>query len=73
MRDINKKAIKHSKENGPIFGAEDIQLKKNLREGMCYADGSCNFSSNNQIELLGDSGSSKSFVTKELEVFKVNY
>lgn len=40
---------------------------------MCYADGSCNFSSNNQIELLGDSGSSKSFVTKELEVFKVNY
>jgi len=70
---LNNQAIKCSKEFGPNFGNDDIQLKKNLREGVCYADSSCNFICNGKTELTGGQSNSENFTTKELEVFKVIY
>ena len=69
----NKQAIKSSKDFGPDFGNDDIQLKKNLRQGICYADDSCNFISSGRTELTGGKGSQEDFVTKELEVYQINY
>ena len=69
----NKQAIKYSKDFGPDFGNDDIQLKKNLKEGICYSDSSCNFICNGGTELTGGTGTKEEFETKELEVFKLNY
>ena len=73
LLNMNKQAIKCSKELGPDFGNDDIQLKKNLKEGMCYADSSCNFIINGGTELTGSKENKDGFVTKELEVFKICY
>ena len=73
MVNPNKQAIKTSKDFGPNFGNDDIQLKKNLRQGICYADDSCNFISTGRTELTGGKGSQEDFVTKELKVYQINY
>ena len=70
---LNNQAIKCYKEYGPNFGNDDIQLKKNLTEGVCYADSSCNFICDGKTELTGGQKNNDNFVTKELEVFKVIY
>ena len=70
---LNSQAIKCSKEFGPNFGNDDFQLKKNLKEGICYADNSCNFICNGETELLGGKNNNETFYTKELEVFKIIY
>ena len=73
MVNTNKQAIKTSKEFGPDFGNDDIQLKKNLKQGVCYADSSCNFIITGGTELTGGKGNQEDFVTKELEVYQINY
>jgi len=70
---INSQAIKCSKEFGPNFGNDDIELKKNLKDGICYADNSCNFICGGKTELLGSNNNNETFSTKELEVFKIIY
>ena len=70
---LNSQAIKCSKEFGPNFGNDDFELKKNLKEGICYADNSCNFICNGETELLGGKNNNETFYTKELEVFKIIY
>ena len=73
MVNTNKQAIKASKEFGPDFGNDDIQLKKNMKQGVCYADSSCNFIVTAGTELTGGKGNQEDFVTKELEVYQINY
>ena len=70
---LNKPAIKCSNEFGPNFGNDDIELKKNLREGICYADSSCSYLCNGETELTGKKASEDKFETNEFEVFKVIY
>ena len=69
----DKPAIKCSKEFGPNFGNDDIELKINLKEGLCYADNSCSYICNGVTELTGEKRKEDHFETKELEVFKVSY
>ena len=68
-----KAAIKCSNEFGPNFGNDDIELKKNLKEGVCYSDSSCSFLCDGKTELTGGKGSQDNFETKEVEVFRVFY
>ena len=73
LLNINKQAIKTSNNYGPNFGNDDIQLKKNLREGVCYADSSCSFIVTGGTELTGGKGTQENFETYECEVYKVKY
>ena len=73
MVNPNKQAIKTSKDFGPNFGNDDIQLKKNLRQGICYSDDSCNFIVSGGTQLTGGKGSQEDFSVKELEVYQINY
>ena len=70
MIDINRAAIMCGVE-GPIFGDWDIGLNKNMKRGEIFANSSCNFLSDNNLELIGGNGDSESFDTKELEIYKV--
>ena len=72
---INKKepAIRCHKNYGPYFGNCDFGLHKDLKEGEVYANSSCNFLSNNNLELVDKKGEKSSFNTKDFEVFKVIY
>ena len=73
MIDKEKIAIGHYSEYGLFFGASDIRLEKNMKNGTCFANKCCNFLSNNNIELTGEKGDNISFQTEELEVYKVIY
>jgi hypothetical protein len=73
MIDKEKLAIKNYSSYGPTFGASDIELAKNMKNGKCFANTCCNFLSNYNIELIGEKGNSISFQTDELEVYKVIY
>ena len=74
MISVNKKAIQgFSIDYGPNFGDYDFGLTKNLKEGMTYANLSCNYLSNGNLELTGGKGNDESFQTEEFEVFQVIY
>jgi len=72
---INKNGygIACSNNIGPKFGCCDFGLKQDLKNGISYANKSCNFLSNNNLELTGGKGDNENFETEELEVFKVIY
>ena len=74
MISVKKKAIQgFSIDYGPNFGDYDFGLTKNLKEGMTYANSSCNYLSNGNLELTGGKGNDESFQTEEFEVFQVIY
>ena len=74
MISVKKKAIQgFSVDYGPNFGDYDFGLTKNLKEGMTYANLSCNYLSNGNLELTGGKGNDESFLTEEFEVFQVIY
>ena len=74
MISVKKKAIQgFSADYGPNFGDYDFGLQKNLREGMTYANSSCNYLSKENLELTGGKGNDESFQTEEFEVFQVIY
>ena len=62
-----------TKKNGPQFGDYDFGLTKNLKIGETYANSSCNFLKDNNLELTGGKGGSEKFETEELEIYKVIY
>ena len=72
MINKNRDAIKCA-SYGPNFGDCDIKLNSNLTEGETFANSSCNYLSNNNLELTGGKGDNEKFVTKEFEVYKVIY
>ena len=67
---INTKKYAIHITEGPYFGANDLQLKSNMKNGISYANNNCNFLSNN-LELTGGKGEYENFETEELEVYKV--
>ena len=69
---IKRDAIKCS-SYGPNFGDCDIKLNSNMIKGETFANGSCNYLSNNNLELTGGKGENENFETKEFEVYKVIY
>ena len=74
MINVDKKAIQgFSTDYGPNFGDYDFGLTKNLKEGMTYANSSCNYLSNDELELTGGKGNDDTFVTEEFEVYQVLY
>ena len=72
---INKKKLSiYCLDNyGPNFGGCDFALKENMKEGVSFVNRSCNYLSNNNLELTGGKGNSENFEVEELEVFKVIY
>ena len=44
-----------------------------MKQGYSYANSSCNFLSNNNLELTGGKGENEKFDTEELEVYRVIY
>ena len=44
-----------------------------MKEGETYANESCNFLSDSNLELTGGKGESQDFATEELEIYKVIY
>ena len=68
----NIKSVVFSK-SGPIFGDSDFNLAQNMKQGCSYANSSCNFLSNNNLELTGGKGNDENFETEELEVYRVIY
>ena len=74
MINMKKKAIQgFAKGYGPNFGDYDFGLHKNLKEGESYANESCNYLSNHNLDLTGGKGNNESFKTEEFEVFQVLY
>ena len=74
MINRNKKAIQgFSTDYEPNFGDYDFGLEGDMREGRTFANISCNFLSNNNLELTGGKGNDEYFGTEELEVYKVIY
>ena len=73
MIDYSKKKAITCKAAGPIFGDWDFGLDYNLKNGSTYANSSCNFLSNENLELTGGEGDSENFQTEEFEVYKVIY
>ena len=71
MININEKAI--CNDSGPWFGDCDFGLKVNMKEGETYANSSCNFLSNNNLELTDGKGESQKFSVEEFETYKVIY
>ena len=67
----SKKAINNSQ--GPCFGDCDFILQDDMKVGLSYANKSCNFLSNNNLELTGGKDEHERFETDELEVYKVIY
>ena len=73
---INKKgksAIYYSIDYGPDFGADDFGINQNMKTGVTYANGNCNFLSDNNLELTNGKGDHDIFDVEELEVYKVLY
>ena len=73
MISFQKKAIRCESGFGPIFGDFDIGLHDDMKSGQIYANRTCNFMSNNNLELTGGKGDNEDFKTEELEVYKVIY
>ena len=74
MINNKRKAIQGFSEGyGPNFGDYDFGLHKNLKEGESYANDSCNYLSNHNLDLTGGKGNNESFKTEEFEVFQVLY
>ena len=71
MIDKNKYAILFSDSYGPQFGDLDFALKRDIKEGLTFANPFCNFLSDNNLELTGGKGDNEQFVTEELEIYKV--
>ena len=69
----DKQAIYCSSDYGVNFGAADFRLNKNLKEGITYANTSCKFLSNKNLELTGGKGDNEKFETEEFEVYQVIY
>ena len=44
-----------------------------MKQGNTFANISCNFLSNNNLELTGGKGNDENFETEELEVYRVIY
>ena len=44
-----------------------------MKKGITYANESCNFFSNNNLELIDGKGDNESFEAEQLEVYKVIY
>ena len=59
--------------HGPNFGNFDFFLKSNMKQGGTYANGKCNFLSNNNLELTGGKVNDEEFEAEQLEVYKVIY
>ena len=70
---INKANKAIHTDNGPWFGDCDFGLKDNMKKGETYANKTCNFLSNFNLELTGGKGESESFETEDFEVYKVIY
>ena len=68
----NKKAIYCTKDYGPCFGDSDFSLEENMKNGKTYANNTCNFLSNNNLELTGGKGNSENFEVEEFEFYKVS-
>ena len=68
-----RKAIRFTKDFGPIFGDKDIALNKNMKTGISFANELSNFLPKNNLELTGGKGDKENFETKEVEVFKINF
>ena len=58
---------------GPNFGDCDFDLKKNMKLGETYANSTCNFLSNKNLELTGGKGENEKYEADELEIYKVLY
>ena len=72
LKDKNKYAIRCSKY-GPNFGNADFFLKEDMKQGESFANGSCNYLSDQNLELTGGKGKSEAFKADEFEVYKVIY
>ena len=70
---IKEPSIRCFSANGPIFGDHAFYLKKDMKKGESYGNNSCNFLSNNNLELTGGKGNNETFEVDEFEVFKVIY
>ena len=72
---INKDdyAIQCNNDYGPCFGDLDFKIDSNMKKGITYANSSCKFLSNNNLELIGGKGDHDSFDVENFEVFKVNF
>ena len=68
---INKNNYHIYTHEGPCFGAGDIYLQSDMKNGISYANKKCKFLSNNNMELTGGKGDHETFKTEELEVYKV--
>ena len=68
-----RKAIRFTKDFGPIFGDKDMALNKNMKTGISFANELSNFLQKNNLELTGGKGDKENFETKEVEVFKINF
>ena len=69
----NDRGIYCSNNYGPNFGDCDFDLKENMKLGETYANSTCNFLSNENLELTGGKGRREEFEADELEIFKVIY
>ena len=71
---INKdeKAI-YNGNYGPLFGNCDFGLEENMNKGQAYANSSCNFLSNNNLELIEKNGNKEYFTVENFETYKVIY
>ena len=70
---INKTRRAIYNSEGPWFGDCDFGLQNNMKNGKTYANQTCNFLSNLNLELTGGKGNNEDFETEELEVYQVIY
>ena len=73
MKNKSTYAIRSRPYQGPVFGDCDFKIKEDMKCGETFANDSCNYLSNFDLELIGEKGGHKDFETEELEVFKVLY
>ena len=67
--DKSKSAIQNN--YGPTFGNSDLSINSDMNNGITYTNSSCNFFSNNNLELTGGKGTYELFQVEELEVYKI--
>ena len=74
MISVKKRAIQEcGVDSGPIFGDYDFGFQTNLKNGLTYANSSCNYLSNKNLELTGGNGNKEDFQTEEVEVYQIIY
>ena len=73
LLDKEKVAIYCKEDNGPCFGDGDFCLYENMKNGVTFANNSCSFLHDNNLELVGEKGESVKFQTEELEIYKLIY